>query len=62
MPGVLVLGVAVSALLLATAPAALGVKAPGLASSAQYKAFVEYVKKLDGLTAQPTSAEQKKHL
>jgi len=57
-PTVLVLGLAVVALLLA-APAALAVKAPGLASSAQYKAFVEYVKKLDGLTSQPTSAEQK---
>jgi hypothetical protein len=50
--------IALYALLLA-APAALAVKAPSLASSAQYKAFIEYVKKLDGLTAQPTSAEQK---
>jgi hypothetical protein len=58
--GVLIPGVAL-ALLLAAAPAALAVKAPGLASSAQYKAkaFVEYVKKLDGLTTQPTSTEQK---
>jgi hypothetical protein len=47
------------ALLLAVPGAALAVKAPSLASSAQYKAFVEYVKKLDGLVAQPTSAEQK---
>jgi hypothetical protein len=56
--GVLIPGVVVLALLLA-ATAALAVKAPSLASSAQYKAFVEYVKKLDGLAAQPTSAEQK---
>ncbi len=56
--GVLVPGIAALALLLA-APAALAVQAPSLASSAQYKAFVEYVKKLDGLTTQPTSAEQK---
>jgi len=47
------------ALLLATPTAALAVKTPGLASSAQYKAFIEYVKKLDGLATQPTSAEQK---
>ena len=57
--GVLVLG-ALALLLLALAPtAALATKAPGLASSAQYKAFIEYVKKLDGLTSQPTSTEQK---
>ena len=57
--GVLVLGLALLALLLAAPGAALAIKAPGLASSSQYKAFVEYVKKLDGLVAQPTSAEQK---
>ena len=57
--GVLVPGLAVLALLLAAPGTALAVKAPGLASSAQYKAFVEYVAKLDGLVAQPTSAEQK---
>ncbi|HXF30876.1 MAG TPA: hypothetical protein VN522_05080 [Solirubrobacterales bacterium] len=56
---VLVPGLAVMALLLATPTAALAVKTPGLASSAQYKAFIEYVKKLDGLATQPTSAEQK---
>lgn len=56
--GVLVPGLALLALLL-TAPAALAVKAPSLASSAQYKAFIEYVKKLDGLATRPTSAEQK---
>lgn len=58
-PGVHVLGIALLALLLAAPTAALAIKAPGLASSAQYKAFIEYVKKLDGLTAQPTSTEQK---
>jgi hypothetical protein len=56
---VLVLGFAVLALALAAPSAALAVKAPGLASSTQYKAFVEYVKKLDGLTSQATSTEQK---
>src|SRR6201746_724455 len=56
---VLVPGLAALALLLATPGAALAIKAPGLASSSQYKAFIEYVKKLDGLVAQPTSAEQK---
>ena len=56
---VLVPGVAALALLLAAPSAALAVTAPSLASSAQYKAFVEYVKKLDGLTTKPTSAEQK---
>ena len=38
---------------------ALAVKTPGLASSTQYKAFIEYVKKMDGLTTTATSAEQK---
>jgi hypothetical protein len=57
--GVLVPGLAMVALLLAAPGAALAIKAPGLASSSQYKAFIEYVKKLDGLVAQPTSAEQK---
>jgi hypothetical protein len=57
-PGVLAIGLAALALLLA-APAASAVKAPSLASSAQYKAFIEYVKKLDGLATQPTSAERK---
>lgn len=56
---VLVPGLAALALLLAAPGGALAVKAPGLASSTQYKAFIEYVKKLDGLTTQPTSAEQK---
>jgi hypothetical protein len=57
--GVFVPALALLALLLAAPGAALAVKAPGLASSSQYKAFIEYVKKLDGLVAQPTSAEQK---
>jgi hypothetical protein len=56
---VLVSGIAVLALLLSAPTAALAVKTPGLASSTQYKAFVEYVQKLDGLTTQPTSTEQK---
>jgi hypothetical protein len=56
--GVLVLTAAAAALLMAPG-AALAVEAPGLASSSQYKAFVEYVTKLDGLTSQPTSTEQK---
>jgi len=57
--GGLVIG-AVASLLLAVAPApATALKAPGLASSAQYKAFIEYVKKMDGLTSTPTSNEQK---
>jgi hypothetical protein len=41
------------------AAAAVGSKRPSLASTAQYKAFVEYVKKLDGLVGQPTTAAQK---
>jgi hypothetical protein len=54
----LFLVVAVVALLVA-APAALAVKAPSLASSAQYKAFVEYVKKMEERSSQPTSTETK---
>jgi hypothetical protein len=53
-----VLGVAVVALLVA-APLASAAKAPGLASSTQYKAFIEYVKKLDSMSTQATSTEQK---
>jgi hypothetical protein len=56
---VLVPGIAAIALLVAGAATAVALKAPGLASSAQYKAFIEYVKKLDGLTSQGTSTEQK---
>jgi hypothetical protein len=55
---VFVVGGVVAALLLAAA-AASALKAPGLASSAQYKAFIEYVKKLDGRAATPTSTETK---
>ena len=34
-------------------------KRPSLASTAQYKAFVEYVKRLDGLVGRPTTSAQK---
>src|SRR5689334_21328571 len=55
---VLVPGIAALALL-AAPTAAPAIKVPGLASSAQYKAFIEYVTKLDGLATQPTSTERK---
>jgi hypothetical protein len=55
---VLVLAAALVALLVA-APLASAAKAPGLASSSQYKAFTEYVKKLDSMSTQATSTEQK---
>lgn len=48
----------VCALLLLPAAATAG-KRPSLASTAQYKAFIAYVKKLDGLVGQPTTAAQK---
>lgn len=54
-----VVGGVVTALLLTAPLAALALKAPGLASSAQYKAFIEYVKKLDSMSSQGTSTEQK---
>jgi hypothetical protein len=57
-----VVGVVITAaalLSLAAPLTASATKAPGLASSSQYKAFIEYVKKLDGLTTQSTSTEQK---
>ncbi len=54
----LLLGISAIALL-ATAPAALAVKTPGLASSSQYKAFIEYVKKMEERSSQPTSSETK---
>jgi hypothetical protein len=54
----LVLGVTALLFLLA-APAALAVKAPSLASSAQYKAFVQYVEKMEERSSQPTSTETK---
>lgn len=46
-------------LLLALVPAAVAAKAPPLAATAQYKAFVDYVKKLDGIAGQPRSQAQK---
>lgn len=51
-------GLALAALLLlvSAAPAA---KAPPLAATAQYKAFVDYVKKLDGIAGQARSQAQK---
>ncbi|MGH2938801.1 MAG: hypothetical protein ACRDPE_11865 [Solirubrobacterales bacterium] len=56
--GALLLALAVVALL-ATAPAAFAVKTPGLASTAQYKAFIEYVKKMEERSSQPTSSDTK---
>lgn len=50
---------AVAALLLLAAPAAIALKTPGLASSSQYKAFIEYVKKMEERSSQPTSSETK---
>lgn len=50
--------VVLCALLLSPAAAIAG-KKPNLASTTQYKALVEYVKKLDGLVAQGTTAAQK---
>ncbi|HEX4753164.1 MAG TPA: hypothetical protein VH268_09700 [Solirubrobacterales bacterium] len=57
--GIVVVGVLAFALGLLAAPAALAVKAPGLASSTQYKAFIEYVKKMEEKSSQPTSTETK---
>jgi hypothetical protein len=57
IPTALILGATVAALLLA--PAAFAVQTPSLASSAQYKAFIAYVKKMEGRASQPTSAETK---
>jgi hypothetical protein len=53
-----VVALALAALLL-LASAAPAAKAPPLAATAQYKAFVDYVKKLDGITGQPRSAALK---
>jgi hypothetical protein len=55
---VVVGAIAASAALLAPA-GALAVKAPGLASSSQYKAFVEYVAKMEERSTTPTSTETK---
>jgi hypothetical protein len=57
--GVVVIGATALALLLFAAPAAVALKTPGLASSAQYKAFIEYVKKMESRSSQPTSTETK---
>lgn len=57
--GGLVVGALALLAFVAVPGSALAVKAPGLASSTQYKAFIEYVKKMDGLTTTPTSAERK---
>lgn len=46
-----------AALLLA--PPARAAKVPTLASTAQYKALVEYVDELEGLASQPATAAQK---
>jgi hypothetical protein len=50
---------AVLCVLLLSPAAAAADKRPSLASTAQYKAFIEYVKKLDSLAGQPTTAAQK---
>ena len=57
--GVRTLAALTLAALLLLAPAALAAKAPPLATTAQYKAFVDYVKKLDGIAGQARSAAQK---
>src|ERR1700709_1993805 len=44
---------------LALVPIAHAAKAPPLAATAQYKAFVDYVKKLDGIAGQARSTAQK---
>lgn len=49
---------ALAAVLALISPPAAGAP-PSFASTAQYKAFVEYVMKLDGLVGRPTSAAQK---
>lgn len=56
---VLVVPVVLCAVLLLPTGATAAGKRPGLAATAQYKAFVEYVKKLDGLVGQATSSAQK---
>jgi hypothetical protein len=54
----LLLGVGLAAVLLAPSSAAAA-KVPSLASTSQYKAFIAYVKKLDGIAGQPRSAALK---
>jgi len=51
--------VVLCALLLLPASASAAGRKPSLASTAQYKALVEYVKKLDGLVGQPATTAQK---
>ncbi|HXR60342.1 MAG TPA: hypothetical protein VN732_03345 [Solirubrobacterales bacterium] len=58
LAGRILVAVLCAAILVPAAAAAAG-KRPSLASTAQYKAFVEYVQKLDGLVGQPTTAAQK---
>lgn len=55
------LGAALTIVLLLPAAALGGAKGkpPSLAATSQYKALIEYVKKLDGLAGQPTSSAQK---
>ncbi len=57
--GVLLLGAIAAAAALVVPAGAFAVKAPGLASSAQYKAFVEYVAKMEERSTTPTSTETK---
>src|ERR1700761_5285473 len=57
--GGLVVGALALLAFIALPGSAFAIKTPGLASSSQYKAFIEYVKKMDGLTTTATSAEQK---
>jgi len=54
----MVAGMALAALLLLI-PTAQAAKAPPLATTSQYKAFVDYVKKLDGIAGQARSQAQK---
>jgi hypothetical protein len=54
----LLLGAGMTALLLLPAFASAA-KVPSLASTAQYKAFIAYVKKLDGIVGQPRTAALK---
>jgi hypothetical protein len=56
--GTILFGAALCACLFLPATA-LAKKAPPLAATAQYKAFVAYVKKLDGLVGQPRAAADK---
>jgi hypothetical protein len=54
----LLFGVGVAAILILPAVAGAS-KVPSLASTSQYKAFIAYVKKLDGIAGQPRSAALK---